>query len=151
MTSYFDFTDLKTAIIGLVTGVIGGLIVLGIARYWSNRSIKSLKRRLQENEAYKARLDNLARSDRALLIVGFQSLLALLAMLFLTSALFLLIRESRPALSDMAFALLCLMFAVLAIGLIKTLEAVRDYPKSVERINEKITELKKKLLGRGDE
>jgi hypothetical protein len=75
MTSYFGFNDLKTFIFGIISGVITFFICLAIQRYWSNRSIKSLKRRIEEKEAYKARLDNLARSDRALLITAFQAVL----------------------------------------------------------------------------
>jgi len=66
MTSYLDFNDLKTAIIGIVGGIISFFICVAIQRYWANRSIKSLKSRIEQNEAYKAQLDNYARSDRAL-------------------------------------------------------------------------------------
>ena len=71
MTDYLNWADdLKTVIIGLITGIIGFFICVGIQRYWSNRSIKSMRRRIEQSEAYKANVNNLAKSDRALLIYG---------------------------------------------------------------------------------
>ena len=66
MTDYLNWADLKS----LFIGIIGGFSVLGIARFWSNYSIKSMKRRIEQNEAYKENVNNLAKSDRALLITG---------------------------------------------------------------------------------
>src|SRR5690242_1132638 len=76
-----DLNDLKTVILSLTTGITGGLIVLGIARYWSNRSIKNMKRRIEATEAQKTQINNLAKSDRALLLYGFGNLFVLLVFL----------------------------------------------------------------------
>ena len=76
MTDYFDYGDLKATIIGLITGIAGFFICLGIQRYWSNHTIQSIRRRIEESETEKVKLDNLAKSDRALIIHGFQGVFA---------------------------------------------------------------------------
>lgn len=75
MIDYLNFNDLKAAIISILVF----FICLGIQRYWSNHIIKSVKRRIEQSEAYKANVNNLAMSDRALLIYGFQSIFGILA------------------------------------------------------------------------
>jgi hypothetical protein len=58
MTDYYlDWADLKS----LIVGIIGSFIVLVIAHYWSKHSIKSMKRRIEKEEAYKANVNNLAK------------------------------------------------------------------------------------------
>jgi hypothetical protein len=53
MGGYFDYGDLKA----LIIGVIGAFLVLGIQRYWSNWSVKSLQRRIDRSESDKRILD----------------------------------------------------------------------------------------------
>jgi len=149
----FDLNDLKTAIIGLATGIIGGIIVIIIVwlfnRWWSNRNIKSLQRQLQEAEAYKVRLDNLARSDRALLIMGFQAIFALVIIICCTVFLYLSLIEFPTQLFPTLILLLLLAIpAVVCVGVVKTLQDVREHPQSLERLEGKITDLKNKLLRR---
>jgi hypothetical protein len=144
MTNYFNFGDLKS----LLLGIIGGLLVLGIQRYWSNRSMKSLKRRIEEKEAYKARLDNLARSDRALLITGVQAVLAVLACICgIVVIQFLLLLRHIEFLNTLVFVLLWLLPILLCMGIVKMLEDIQNHPQSLERIEKKTTKLKNKLLG----
>jgi hypothetical protein len=59
MTNYLDWADLKSVIIGILVF----FICLGIERYWANRRVKSIRRRIEQTEAYKANINNLARSD----------------------------------------------------------------------------------------
>jgi hypothetical protein len=150
MTDYLSWTDLKTIIISLITGIIGGLIVLAIARYWSNHSIRSMRRRIEQTEAYKANVNNLAKSDRALLIYGFQGLFAILGLmnfLFVIQVIVSVIRAGR--LDDWEIAQLLWIFPGLAaIGVAMVLHDVREYPESIKNIEKKITKLKNKLLWR---
>lgn len=60
MTDYFDYGDLKATIIGLTTGIAGFFTA------WASS---------EESETEKVKLDNLAKSDRALIIHGFQGVL----------------------------------------------------------------------------
>jgi hypothetical protein len=147
MTNYFDFNDLKTAIIGIVGGVITFFICLGLQRYWSNRNVKNLKLRIEEKEAYKARLDNLARSDRALLITGFQAVLTVLACIcgIVAIQIFLLFWEML-LLTTLVYVLLWLLPILLCVGIVKMLEDIQNHPQSLDIIEKRITELKNKLL-----
>jgi len=138
-----NFGDLKTAIIG----VIGGFIVLGIQRYWLNQSVKSLKRRIEETETYKANVNNLAKSDRALLIMAFQAvflMVAVICCIVIIQLLFLFGKQEFP------FALICVLLwslpVLVCFAVVKTLRDVHDYPQSLTTIEEKITKLKNKYL-----
>ena len=149
MTDYLNWADLK----GLIIGIIGGLSVLGIARYWSNHSIKSMKRRIQQNEAYKANVNNLAKSDRALLIYGLQGLFAvlcLMACIFFMQIAFAIVRADT-LLDEWYMVLMFLWFlaGIACVGVIVVLRDVRQYPESIDNIEKRITKLKNKLLGRG--
>ena len=153
MADYLNWDDLKTVIIGLITGVIGGLIVLGIARYWSNRSIKSMKRRIEQSEAYKANVNNLAKSDRALLIYGLQGLFAvlcLMACIFFMQVAFAIGRAGRLVDElDLVLMFLWLLAGIACVGVVMVLRDVSKYPESIDNIEKRITKLKNKLLGRG--
>jgi len=152
MADYLNWDDLKTVIIGLITGVIGGLIVLGIARYWSNRSIKSMKRRIEQSEAYKANVNNLAKSDRALLIYGLQGLFAvlcLMACIFFMQVAFAIGRAGRLVDElDLVLMFLWLLAGIACVGVVMVLRDVSKYPESIDNIEKRITKLKNKLLGR---
>ena len=83
MKDYFDYTDLKTIFLSLLVCAIWALIV----RAWSNHSVKSAARRIKESEAEKVKLDNLTKSDRALIILGFQGVFGMIAILCMILAL----------------------------------------------------------------
>jgi H+/gluconate symporter-like permease len=152
MTDYLNWADLKTVIIGLITGIIGFFICVGIQRYWSNRSIKSMKRRIEQNEAYKANVNNLAKSDRALLIYGLQGLFAvlcLMACIFFMQVAFAIGRAGRLVDElDLVLMFLWLMVGIACVGVIVVLRDVSKYPESIDNIEKRITKLKNKLLGR---
>jgi len=143
---------LEPITLGVISGIISGILTVIIcfiaARYWSNRSIKSLKRRIEQSEAYKIRLDNLARSDRALLITGFQAVLSALAFIcgIVAIQIFLLFWE-MVLLTTLVYVLLWVIPIVLCGGLVKMLEDIQNHPESLEKIENKITKLKNKLLG----
>ena len=153
MTDYLDWADLKTIIISLITGIIGFFICLVIQRYWSNHSIKSMKRRIEQNEAYKANVNNLAKSDRDLLIYGLQGLftvLCLMACIFFMQIAVAIKRAGRLVDEwDLVLMFLWLLPGLLCIGVILLLRDVSKYPESIDNIEKRITELKNKLLRRG--
>jgi hypothetical protein len=146
MDNFLGIADVKALIIGLIGGVISYFLSLGIHRYWSNRNVKSLKRRIEQNEAYKAQLDDLAQSDRSLIIMGFEGVFALLLVIILLPIFFLLLGGFGSLV--LITMLVCLIPALVAAGLFKSFRDVREYPKSTKRIEERITKLKNKLLGR---
>ena len=83
MTDYFDFGDFK----GFVIGILSTAAWLVIRRIWSNYSTTSINRRIKESETEKVKLDNLAKSDRALIILGFQGVFGMIAILCMILAL----------------------------------------------------------------
>jgi H+/gluconate symporter-like permease len=78
---------IEPIVVGVICGILTTIICFAAVRYWSNRSIKRLTRRIQESEAEKIKLDNLAKSDRALIILGFQGVFAMIAILCMILAL----------------------------------------------------------------
>jgi hypothetical protein len=149
------FADLKTIIISLITGIGAYFLSLAIHRYWSNRSIKSMRRRIEENEAYKANLNNLAKSDRALLIRGFEGVFALLCLmnvLFALQPMLVHLYEGSPLnVMELAVIFLWLLGAIVSIGLLNLMRDVSEYPTSTERIDKIISKLKAKFLGDRDD
>ena len=142
----FDLNDLKNAIFTIVLF----FVCLGIQQYWSHRRIKSIRRRIEQTEAYKANVNNLAKSDRALLIYGFEgvfAVLGLISLVFLIQIIFAVIRVGK--LNDLDMVLILLWFAAgaVCIGVIMVLRDVSQYPESMEKIEKRITKLKNKLLG----
>jgi hypothetical protein len=155
MTDYLNFTDLKTILISLITAIVGFFICVGIQRYWTNHSIKSMRRRIEESEAHKTKLNNLAKSDRALLIFGFQGILVMVVIINIVVVVQVIfvgtIRAGRLNYLEIALVLLLLLPAILGAALIKMLRDVSEYPGSIENIEKRITELKSKLLDHGSE
>ena len=97
MSDYINFNDVKAVIINLVCGVA----VIVAYRYWSNRTITSLNRRIQQIEQQKKLVENLATSERAVLLFGFQAvfgLLAVMAAIFALTQILLPIGERGLAL-----------------------------------------------------
>lgn len=148
MTDYLNFNDLKS----LIIGIIGGFLVLAIHRYWSNRAIKAVARRLKETEVYKAKLDNLAKSDRALIIYGFQAVMLLTAFISVICALQTLLFLKPPGemvdVRELVQVLLWLLLAVISIGIFLGFQRVADYPKSAQKLEERIEKLRNKLRGK---
>jgi uncharacterized membrane protein YqjE len=153
MTDYLDFNDLKTVIIGVVSGVLTWFICLGISRYWSNHSIKSLNRRIQEAEAQKLLVEDLAKSERAVLLMGFRVLFGLLALICLVVMIHIVlmvplrryfpVHELTPV-----FLFLWGVVALLALYFADLVKKVGEYPKSLETFETKIERLRSKLRRR---
>ena len=109
------------------------------------------QRRLNEYEAEKVKLNNLSRSDRALIIHGFQGVFAAFALLFIVLGIqpILVTKELGDFLNgreilQLAIWILC---SLVCIAAAKSFQKIAEHPKSLERIDAKITKLKNKLLG----
>jgi uncharacterized membrane protein len=148
MTEYLTLNDLKAYLIG----ILGGLTVLGMRLYWSNHSIKSLNRRIRESEAEKVKLDNLAKSDRALIIYGFQSVFVVFALVFVVFGFQTLLATKKLGESLNGWEILQLgiwiMSCLLCIVAARSFQKIADHPKSLEKIDARIAKLKDKLSGR---
>ena len=143
MIDYLNFNDLKS----LIIGVVGGFLVLGFHRYYSNFTIKNVARRLKETEAQRAQLDNLAKSDRALLIKCFQGVFTIFGIICMTICMHILLSEPGLTLGMFVLVLLWFIPSVACIGIVYGLQQVADYPKSTKQFDARIAKLKEKLLG----
>jgi hypothetical protein len=70
--------EFRGFIIGVLGSVVASFIVIAIIRYWKYRSLKSIMRRIDVMEERKLHLENLAKSDRYLLMYFFQMLFGIL-------------------------------------------------------------------------
>jgi sterol desaturase/sphingolipid hydroxylase (fatty acid hydroxylase superfamily) len=140
-------------VVSIGGSAIGTLVILGIVRYWSNRSIKSMKRRIEDAEAQKAQINNLAKSDRAVLLYGFGSLFGLVFLVsiaILFSEVMLLEVFLGEMNSNLAGIVVTVMWGIPLLASVYSgivIKRVHDYPNSVETFDKKITKLKNKLLG----
>lgn len=142
---YFTLSDFKSLIIGM----IGSLLILAMNRIWLNFTAKGTLRRLKQNEAYRNKIDTLAKSDRALIIYGFQGLFAIIAFGFLVlvfqEVLFVTVDPRLITIKQIGRFLLWLSPALVCMGFVWALQNVSDYPKSTEKLDERIAKLKDKL------
>jgi hypothetical protein len=130
---------------GIIVPIIVFFLCQVILRYWNNANIKRMRRRIEEVEAQKAMLDELAKSERAVLLLGFQGLFGLLAIMNLIFVLVML--AVHPPDDPIGFlrAFWWLMPAGIASYLTYLMQRVAEYPRSAEQIEKKIAELKSKL------
>jgi hypothetical protein len=134
-------------------GVIGGVVVLAIQRLWLIYSVKGAARRLREAEAYTSHLDNLAKSDRALIVHGFAAIFFLLGMICLLFGVG--VSRSFHAESDvfvwaidlreLVFVLLWVLVAPLCFGVGLNFHRLADYPKTAEKLDKRIAKLRDRL------
>jgi hypothetical protein len=141
MTDYIGLNDLKSALISIIVF----FVCVGIQRYWSNRSVKILKRRIERAELWKAELDRLARSEREVLLFTLPIILAQLSLMCLTFAIQIL--SGRPNVFEMISAALWVGIGGLAFYVVTLLKNIVEYPRSAEEIEKKIAKLKSKLAG----
>ena len=150
MKDYLDWTDLKAALISILVF----FICLGIQRYWSNHTIKSLNRRIQHAEAQKLLVQNLAKSERAVFLFGFQTVFGLFFAMALTSAASQIVLLSFVVAGwdldrwSLVLALIWDLPAIISFYAAHLIKKVDNYPGSLEIFEKRITKLKNKLLGR---
>lgn len=145
--------DLRSYVTGLLSGISGTIIILLIRHYWTRQTIKSMKRRLEQAEAYKAGIEYMTKSDRAVLLHGFITLLAFFGVLSCTivvSILYFFMREDGAILPPPAFllSLIWLVVAVFCFAIARCFKQVSEYPESIKALNRKISEIRRKLARR---
>jgi hypothetical protein len=146
-TFWTDFWNLgaavRTVILFLGTYFIGRYL----NRYLSYRSVKSIQRRIKYAEDRKLMMDNLAQSDRFVLLFSFQNLFGIL---FIMSGYFILqhlslLSEIDFFLKNLILILLWFVVGLLSFSALYVLNKTHGYPKSAESINQKIATLKTRL------
>lgn len=145
--------DLRSYVVGLLSGISGTIIIFLIRHYWTRQTIKSMKRRLEQAEAYKAGIEYMTKSDRAVLLHGFVTLCSVFGVLSCTivvSILYFFMREDGAILPPPAFllSLIWLVVAVFCFAIARSFKQVSEYPESIKALNRKISEIRRKLAGR---
>ena len=149
MTDYLDFKDLKATIIGIIVF----FICLGIQRYWSNHTVKSLNRRIRHTEEHKLLVEDLAKSERAVLLFGFQTVFALFFAMALISAASQIVLLSFVVAGwdldrwSLVLALMWGLLAIVSFYAAQLIKKVHDYPESLEIFEKKIERFRNKLRG----
>jgi H+/gluconate symporter-like permease len=141
--------DLRSLVIGVISGVISGIITVLVFRYWAHRTIKSMKRRLAYAEAHRAQLDELAKSDRSVLLAGLTALFLLLGLFGLAVIVSILVLIKDEGLSpERLLSLAIWILPVLAsFGVALLFKQLKEYPETIQKIDKKISEIRRKLTG----
>lgn len=114
--------------------------------------MKSLKKRIEREEAYKDQITSLAKSDRALLMAGFEGIFIILAAL---AAIPLFVLADKywsvydPS-NTFVFLLIfwCFVWGLVSVGCFLSIRNARQYPESLDGLDKRITNLKNKFLSR---
>lgn len=135
---------LSVVVVGLFLNVASAYLKPALDAFFGFLSARSLNQQIKRAEAEMAQLDRYAKSDKAILIVGFKSIFVLLA---LVSLLFIFLTTIPPAheLFRILTIFVWLVVAAISITLADLFQKVSEYPKSREKIEKRIEELKKKL------
>ncbi len=100
-------------------------------------------------------LDYLSKSDRALIILGFQAVFAIFALLFIVFGYqkILANKGSDESLNGLELIQLAIwiLSCVLCIVVAAKFQKIADYPKSVEKIDAKIPRLRQKISSNRDQ
>jgi uncharacterized membrane protein YbhN (UPF0104 family) len=147
---YVTATDLKAVVIGVISSVIV-IAVERVARwYWMRRTLKGMQRRLKYAEAKKAQLDDLASSDRSILILGFSGLFGLTFIVAISVVGYTVLSVPEHGFSPtwLLVAAVALMTALASLSIFIVFNQLREYPGSVQRFEKTISEIRRKLTGK---
>jgi len=147
MNAYFDYGDVKA----LIIGVIGGLLVIAIQRYWSDRSLKSLQRRIERAESQKRNLDFLWENEAYTLLRGFNFLFQWMVLVSAIVAADVALRILDPSMPKLRAIIMVFLWGVAggsALYLRMAFGKLVNYPISSKKLEEKIARLKEVLTAR---
>jgi uncharacterized membrane protein YqjE len=135
---------LSVVVVGLLTNLATAYIKPMLDAFFGFMSVRNLNQQIKKAEGELAQLDNYAKSDKAILVLGFTSLFALLALASLMTVLVIAIQPA-PDLLRILIILTLVIVAATSIVLAGLLQKVSDYPRSREKIEQQIAKLKDKL------
>jgi hypothetical protein len=134
-------------IIGVFSSLVATFIGMGIIRYWGYRRVKSIERRIKEIESRKKTIDDLATSDRSLILL---SLLILFLMIMIGSLafgiyLFTFIQYKNTKFGNDVLSVAMIFIFFVSAFYIKILIMVDKHQVSIESFNKNLASLKEKL------
>jgi uncharacterized membrane protein YqjE len=139
---------LSVVVVGLLINLASAYIKPVLDAVLGFLSVRELNQQIKRAEGEMDQLDNYAKSEKAILVLGFKSLFALLAIVSLMAVMLIAIQPA-PDLLMVLTILTLVVVAAISIVLAGLLQQVSEYPKSRERIEKKIAELKRRLPGAG--
>jgi hypothetical protein len=143
-----ELLNLGAIVRTLILAVVGFYLVKRVDRYWSYRSAKSIQRRIKEVEARRAMTEDLATSERFVMLFSFKVLFTLLALASLTYLIPVLISFVVQGNKSFINILVGLLWtSVFGVSVIMSwyLDRAENYPKSMENFDKQITNLRTKL------
>ncbi|TPW23754.1 hypothetical protein FH712_07405 [Marinobacter nauticus] len=137
--------DLKT----LFIGVLGGLMVLGIAKAYKSYRHKSVQEDIKFLEFEKKHLGEMKKSSVEMNRSSFRAIFALflfIGLANLTPQIFDLINaEALSGLSSLVTMIIWAMFIGLCIKFWRRYENLKNFKEAMEKLDEKIEKLRGKL------
>lgn len=137
--------DLKT----LLIGVLGGLMVLGIAKAYKSYRHKSVQEDIKFLEFEKKHLGEMKKSSVEMNRSSFRAIFALflfIGLANLTPRLFDLINaEALSGLSSLVTIIIWAMFIGLCIKFWRRYENLKNFKEAMDKLDEKIEKLRGKL------
>jgi hypothetical protein len=143
----YELLNLGAIVRTIILGIVMIFITKTVNRYLSYRSVKSIQRRIRYAEAEKSTLDNLATSDRSLLLFSFRfifGILSLVSTAFIAPVLLAFV-QGDPDPRQLFIILIWFVVGITAGYAANTLKKLDGSPASIESINQKIDSLKMRL------
>jgi hypothetical protein len=140
---------------GIIGGIISGIMTFFVlragARYWARYTLRGMRRRLEYAEAKKAQLDDLAKSDRSILLFAFGAIFVILAMISIAAIATTVfsVLEEGPSFARILSGAIWLFVAAISFSFAILFKQLREYPESARTVEQKISDIKRKLLGNG--
>jgi hypothetical protein len=132
----------------IILGVLMIFITKVINRYLSYRSVKSIQRKIKEVEARKAMTEDLATSERFVMLFSFKvlfTLLALASLAYLIPPLISFIVQGNKSFINILVGLLWTSVFGVSVIMSWYLDKAENYPKSMANFDKQITNLRTKL------
>jgi hypothetical protein len=133
-----ELTNLGAIVRTILIGIVMIFITKGINRYLSYRSVKSIERRLKYLEVQKLGLENVAKSDRSIMLFSFNTFFGLfgsLAFAFAIQPVFSVIGGSLN-IGNSIFASILIIIGIASWSAASFFKKMDKYPGSIEAINQ---------------
>lgn len=142
-----DLLNLGAIVRTVIIGLVFIFVTRAVNRYLSHRSVKSIERRIKYAEERKFLIDNLATSDRFILLFSFLNLFGVLMMLSLFFIIepLLSLSEGNITFMNLMSIMIWLVPGLMSFSAMYVLNKVYNYAEYSETINQKIAALKTRL------
>jgi len=133
----FQPSDLRALVIGVFGSVIAWFVCGALKRYWSYRTVRSIQKNIKLLENEKLLIENLAQSDRSVLLHSFRTLFWVIAIgcsAFSLRPVTSLLNKTSDAI-DRIVLMALLSMLMISLLFFQTLKKADNRDESVETIN----------------